>query len=150
MKLKDIALLTEIVGGAGILISLLVLVFEVRQNNALVERQILLDRADLDASIIESQYLPPIIAKIQAVQGVLPVESAFSRQYELSEEEAIRWSRLLRRDWNNYEADFDAGLPGADSEILTIMQFADQRLYWTAEKSKQETKFVEYVRDLIE
>ena len=46
MKLKDIALLTEVVGGAGILISLVILIFEVRQNTALVERQMRIDRAD--------------------------------------------------------------------------------------------------------
>ena len=54
MELKKLALLAEIVGGIAILITLIILVAEIRSNSRLVERQITLDRANADAQIIDS------------------------------------------------------------------------------------------------
>ncbi len=151
MKLKDIALLTEIVGGVGILISLVVLVLEVRQNTALVERQILLDRSNWVAQIIDSPYIAPIFAKIKAIDDdIVPTERAFMRQYDLTFEEATRFTTWLRREWNGYQAEFELGTPGLDSVIKDMLQHKDQNLFWTTTRSQYAADFVNFVDDLNE
>ena len=151
MKLKDIALLTEIVGGVGILISLVVLVLEVRQNTALVERQILLDRSNWATQIIDSPYIAPIFAKIKAIDDdIVPTERAFMDQYDLTFEEATRFTTWLRREWSGYEAEFELGTPGLDSVIKDMLQHKDQNLFWMTTRSTFTADFVNFVDDLTE
>ena len=151
MKLKDIALLTEIVGGVGILISLVVLVLEVRQNNALVERQILLDRVNADAQIIDSPYLAPIFAKVKAIDDdIVPTELAFMEQYDLTFEEATRFTTWFRREWRGYEAEFIIGMPDLDRRVKGLLQNKDQNLFWTTARSRYRADFVNFVNDLNE
>ena len=151
MKLKDIALLTEIVGGVGILISLVVLVLEVRQNTALVERQILLDRSNWVAQIIDSPYIAPIFAKIKAIDDdIVPTERAFMEQYDLTFEEATRFTTWLRQMWSGFQAEFETGTPGLDEIIKDILQHKDQELFWMNTRSTYTADFVNYVNDLTE
>ena len=151
MELKKLALLAEIVGGIAILITLIILVAEIRSNSRLVERQITLDRANADAQIIDSPYLAPAYVKVKAITGEIPsAQVAFMEKYDLTLEEAVRLVAYLQRDWAILEADFDFGTPGVDRRARKLLQFEDIRLVWVIEKSEQETDFAKFVNDLIE
>lgn len=151
MKLKKVALITEIVGGAGILVTLIILVFEVRENNSLADRQIRLDRANARAALaVNSPYIPTIIAKIKAVDidAVSPGAAAFMDRYDLTYEEANRFSTYLRRQWRGNEADYYAGTPDLDRTVRQQLNWPDQKLYWEHARPGFSEEFVTYVHSL--
>lgn len=151
MNLKRIALITEIVGGVGILATLIILLFEVRENNSLVDRQMRLDRADLSVSLmVNSPYLPGILAKIKAVDSdsVGSATTALMSRYNLTFEEADRFVRYLRRQWFGFEADYFAGTPDLDRVVRNMLTFPDQALYWEYAQKGLNENFAKYVNDL--
>ncbi len=89
MNLKKAAQITEIIGGAGILISLVVLIFEVRANTNAIDRQASLDR---NARIFEPYIsnIPDIYTKVKAVDGLEPIVNQYVDAYDLPPVEAVR------------------------------------------------------------
>ena len=151
MELRKLAFLAEILGGIAILITLTILVTEIRSNSRLIERQIILDRANADAQIIDSPYLAPVYAKVKAITGEIgPVNVAFMEKYDLTLEETARFVSYIQRGWTILEADFDFGTPGVDRRVRELLRYEDIRLVWMIEKSEQKTDFAKFVNDLIE
>ena len=73
MKLQQWAHLAEIGASVGVIVTLLLLLQEVRGNTAAIERQASLDRTTAwTAPFFPSSDLPDILAKIKAVDGVEP------------------------------------------------------------------------------
>ena len=133
MRLEKSALWAEILGGAGILITLIILVFEVRENRSLIERQMRLERANLAAELtINSPYLPDILAKMKLVdtEAISSPIKAFMDQYDLTFQEAARFTTLLQRQWFGFEADYYAGTPDLEREMTRMLKFPDQQLFW--------------------
>ena len=151
MELKKFALIAETVGGIAILITLVILVAEIRSNTRLIERQIILDQANADARMIDSPYLAPIYVKVKAITGEIPpAQAAFMKEYDLTLEEAARIVSYIVRDWTVLEADFDFGTPGVDRRVKELLQFEGIMLVWMMEFSEQETEFAKFVNDQIE
>ncbi len=138
----------EIIGGAGILISLVILILEVRNNSRLIERQMSMDRVNTRAEIvINSPYLPEIIAKIKEVDGVAtnPELVAFTERYSLTHEEAQRIVRHIGRQWEGYQADFHAGSTDVAGIISISLTWPDHRLYWESAGQFFDKDFVDFV-----
>jgi len=114
-------------------VTLVVLIQEVRYNTLALERQADLDRASaLAEPFFEAPELASVLAKIKAVDGEDPVPDALIERYGLTSAEAILWERHLRRVWLEHEADFDRSGPTAElvAWIAGTLATHDNRLYW--------------------
>ena len=105
VDLKKTVQIVEIVGGVGILISLIVLIIEVRANTNAIDRQASLDR---NARIFEPYIsnIPDIYTKVKAVDGLEPIVSQYADIYDIHPVEAVRWVAFLQSNWMAYEIDF--------------------------------------------
>ena len=89
--------------------SLFVLILEVRTNGRLLERQIELDRIARISAPMDSPYVPVILAKmIGDREDQSPTRRGFVEQIGLTIEEADRYTRYLRGQWQAFQADFHA------------------------------------------
>lgn len=151
MELRKLALIAEIVGGAAILVTLVILIAEIRANSQLIERQIILDRVSADAQIVDSPYIAPIWVKIKTIQDDIPSSvNVFMKSYDLTLEEAVRLFAYIDRDWTVLEADFNLGSTGVERRARQLLQSEDIKIVWLEEFSEQETEFAKFVNDLID
>ena len=90
-KLQEYALITEIVSGIAILITLAILIIEVRNNTAAIELQVAENRSAASmAPFFNPQTLPGLYAKVKEVDGLDDEEIiAFMAHCDMSIEEAI-------------------------------------------------------------
>lgn len=133
MTLEKWAHWAEIVASGAVIVTLVVLVQEVRGNTRALERQADLDRAAaLTTPFFEAPELASILAKIKSVDGADPVVQALSDRYGLTSEEAILWERHLWRVWLEHEADFSRTGPSGELQawIKGALATPDNRLYW--------------------
>ena len=127
--------LSELAASAAVIISLVFLIYEVRQNTATLEKQIWIDRQSrmvdpyLSSGEIRSAY-----AKIKSKDGLELRVAAFVDEYDLDTEEALAWVRMLDSIWYGYEIDYWAF--GENDELDTVirgmLRNPDQKLYWEA------------------
>ena len=151
MELKKVALIAEVAGGIAILITLIILTVEIRSNSQLIERQLILDRVNADAQVVDSPYLAPIIVKIKSItKDMPPTHIEIMKRYDLSPEDAFRFFAYIQRDWTVLEADFNFGSSGVEKRAKDLLRSEDIRLVWMMEFSDQKTEFAEFVNDLIE
>ncbi len=150
LRLSDWASTAEIVSSIAVLATLIFLVVEVRTNTATLQRQVDLDQAARDTQMMDSPYLPGIIAKIKQVDvgTIEPAVQAFMDRYGLTFEEADRFSRFLRQNWLGYQADFYFGETGIDEEIRGILMNPDQALWWENSKFYFDDEFIRHVDQL--
>lgn len=153
MKVERWTQWAEIVASVAVVVSLVFLIQEVRYNTAVMERQAVMDRAAVvNAPFLGESQLPSIIAKIKAVDGPDPAVSAFVEQYDLSYEEAVRWTRHLSLIWIGLEADFIAsGLsPRLERTTRGLLQSEDHQLFWEMGAPQvADQKFREYARSFL-
>ena len=134
MKSENIARWAEIIASLGVIVTLVLLVREVRANTLTLERQALVERANtLYSPYLGESQIPTILAKVKRVDGPEPLEEVFIERYDLSYEEAAIWSRYLGTIWNGLEADYT--LLGESEDIanrirLFLERFPDIRLWW--------------------
>jgi len=122
MKLEKLALLAETIGGAAIIVSLLVLIQEVRQNTAVQNRQIQIERyLQYTDSYIDPAAARQVYAKIKAIDGLEPLAEAYVERYGLTPEEAVLWSRLVSRTFYYWQVDYD--LQGESEGLATEVSF---------------------------
>ncbi|MCG6955988.1 MAG: hypothetical protein LJF04_08350 [Gemmatimonadetes bacterium] len=133
MKLQQWAQGAEIVASIGVVVTLVILVQEVRWNTRALERQSDLDRAQaLTTPFFEAPELASVLAKIKSVDGNDPIPQAFIDRYELTPEEAILWERHLWLVWLDHEAEFERSGPSPKLEawIRGALASPDNRTYW--------------------
>lgn len=149
-KLSNYASIAEILSSIAVLVTLIFLVAEVRTNTATLQRQVDLDRAVRQNQMMDSPYLPGILAKIKArdPESISSVRQAFMDRYELTFEESDRYVRYLREIWLGYEADFFFDEPGLDRFIRGGIANPDQALFWENSKMFFDEEFVRYVDTL--
>ena len=77
-------------------VSLVFLVFEIRQNTLTQEREMQLDRyLGLTDPYLNAPEIGAIYAKVKAVDGMEPLAGAYVDRYKLTPAEAVVWSRLV-------------------------------------------------------
>ena len=151
MARGGIATIVEIVTGISVVITLVLLLIEVRANTGALERQIRMDQAQsvaeplLDDALLRSAY-----SKVKQRDGREPEVTAFTEAYGMTEEEAIAWTRFLYWAWVRREADFR--YLGRDPELAASIQgllvFPDNQLFWAAGRDGFSEDFQAWVEEL--
>jgi hypothetical protein len=142
----------EIATGLAVVISLLVLIVEVRTNTAAIERQGRIDQL----SMIVQPYLDDVdmglvLAKIKAVDGREDNVNAFMQVYDLTEVEAATWTRSLWGYWGAIEADYlYSGSDAVEGTVRAMLAFPDVRLFWHHSRSFYTEEFAAYVDEILE
>ena len=125
----------EAAGIIAIIISLVVLIVEVRENTLATERQTAVDRAAAATAPFFESDLASILAKIKAVDGEgAPHISAYMELYDLSHEEATLWDRHLWYLWEVLEAEYvaEGSSEKLDNQIMLLLINRDNQVYLDA------------------
>jgi type III secretory pathway component EscR len=132
MKLKNWASIAEMVASLAVIISLALLVLEVRGNTLAVERQINKDHV---RSILTPFIDPPILLsamkKIKNVDGHDDYVQAFMESYDLDSAEAYAWGNFLLIIWMDMEQDFVENGPSdrLAEQIRELVRHPDVTLF---------------------
>ena len=147
-QLRKSALIAEIVGGIAIVVSLAILIVEIRENTAILERRMAQDRAEaVSRDMIQSEDLAMILDKIKRVDGHGPHITSFMDKYELTAAESIRWNRHQHLIWQGLQADYKTGSEDVESVIRYAIQFPDNQLFIESlEDGLMDEEFLEFVR----
>jgi len=145
--------LSELVASIAVVISLVFLIYEIRQNTVTLEKQIWMDRQSrMVDPYLSSDEIRSAYAKIKSKDGLEHRVDVFVEKYDLDTEEAVAWVRMLDAMWYGYEIDFwTFGKNDAlDSVILGMLQNPDQMLYWDAvvRENSLTSEFIEHVEKL--
>lgn len=142
----------EVITGLSVVVTLVVLIVEVRTNTHAIERQILLDRAaNAAAPFVLGPELLEAYERIKEVDGWDPENQEFMERYRLEPRQAIAWTRFLLVNWSGLEADYLTSGPSGKlrSQIIGLMTFPDNRLFWEAAGSMFDPEFVAYVEQYV-
>ncbi len=146
MNFERWAHIAEIVSGVAIVATIIVVIFELRTNNSLLNRQIEMDRIDRAALVFEVPELTEVLAKIKQASGPSAVHRAFMSEYDLSFLEADRAIRYTRGGMQAYQADFLFGDRERINLVLPlILEIPEVQLYWQYREPTFYPEFVEYV-----
>ncbi len=154
MRTKDWATWAEIVASVAVIITLIFLVYEVRQNTKALERQTMLERSSrLVGPYMSSGEFRAIYAKIKRKDGREESVAAFVDSYGLSDEEAVYWVRSLEQNFAGVAADYYRDGPTAELERLFtgLLSFPDAMLYWRVQGSKgvHGAEFTAYANSIL-
>ena len=125
----------EIVASVAVVITLVFLIYEVRQNTAAIERQTVLDR---QSRLVEPYLASPEFRNVYTIikkkDGREPRVEALKDRYDLTDEQAVLWVRHLDENWTGMEADFLQYGPSLELNELIVgfLNFPDARAYWEA------------------
>ncbi len=134
MKLEQWVNWAEITASLAVVVTVVLLIQEVRGNTEAIERQATLDRATaFNSPFFTNPQLPAVLAKIKAIDGLDPIPQALIERYKLTPEEAILWERHLARIWMGLEADYSMSGESQELEatIRDLLTHPDCQLYWT-------------------
>jgi len=146
MKAERINNWLTLVANIGVILGLILVAYELRQNSELMRVQISQARADSAMASNEhsfnSSYIPPILVKVQ--QGD-----------DLNPEERIRFAdyfRAINRNQDNALGQYDAGMLGENTP-RSIMTFTCQfigtseasRAAWEYTKTGYTDRYIEFI-----
>ena len=123
----------ELIVGVSVIISLIVLIIEVRTNTHALERQSRMDYLNgITQPYIDDVSMGRVLSKVKAVDGRDENVLAFMAAYDLDEVEAAAWTRHLYNIWGGIEADYlYADSDQVESTIKALAIFPDSN-YGTA------------------
>lgn len=130
---RGLATTIEILTGISVVITLVLLLVEVRANTGALERQIRMDQAQSVAEpVLDDALLRSAYRKVKQRDGWEPEVAAFMDEYGLTDEEAITWTRFLYWAWVRREADYTylGRDPALASSIHGLLVFPDNQLFW--------------------
>ena len=150
MKLENISRWAEIVANLGVIITLLILVAEVRDNTRSLQRESFLSRSSaINAPFLENDRLASILVDIKEVDGWegSPFEEAFAERYGVPLDDAITWGRYVATLWTGVEADFvvEGASEALRARIELLLGFPDTRMGWELNPQLSNTAFGQYV-----
>ena len=106
MKLKKWATIAEITASFAVIISLVLLMLEVRGNTLAIERQIDKDhRRAIFTPFIDPPILLSAMEKIKAVDGQATYVQAYMETYDLNDSEAYAWGNFQLTIWADMQQD---------------------------------------------
>ena len=142
----------EAAGLVAIIVSLVVLIVEVRQNTLAMERQTAVDRAAAVTAPFFESDLASILVKIMAVDAPKGSYLAtYMEVYDLSHEEAILWERHLWYVWEVLEAEYraDGASEKLNNQISILLINRDNQIYVEGVINfRFSSEFREYVAEL--
>lgn len=135
MKIDRIAPWIEMLANLGVIVSLIFLVAEVRNNTEVLQINAAEDRtAALNRPLLTNPALAEILSKIKAVDGSEPIVDAFVERYDLNYAEATMFIRYLGDLWTGLDSEFTQ-LGRSDAlahRIRQLLVFPDQALWFEA------------------
>lgn len=144
---------SEVFGSIAIVISLAILILEVRNNTLVQQLQMQQDRYLMYTdTMLSSPDLGDIYSKVKAVDGIEPLAGAYMERYELTASEAVRWARLVQRTLWTWQSQYIFGGPSADleDEIREVFKYPDLRMaYEINEDELLRPEFLEYVDSIV-
>lgn len=149
LNLKKLALTAEVVASLGVIITLVLLLLEVRENTMTMERQTETAHFNLlFTSLIEPSILRSAYTKIKAVDGAETTVAAFMATYDMSEAEAVVWSRYQLMLWGGMQLNFvyDGPSDRLAKEIRQLLQFPDIVLF--LEQNTLSEEFMSYIESV--
>lgn len=141
----------EMVASVSVVVTLVLLVVEVRANTGALERQTLLDRAaNMATPFMEGPELLEAFRKVKSVDGWGQMETEFMERYQLEPAQAVAWTFFLYKIWNNLEADHAFAGPSNEltGSIQGLLAFPDNQLYWKYAAGQFSPTFVAYVEEV--
>ena len=154
MKLESWAHWAEIAASTAVVVSLVFLTLEIRDNTRALEGQAVRERAAaLNQAYVESPLAPSILAKIKGVDGPEPAEALLIERYGLTYEEAGIWARRLADVWTGLEAEFirDGQSQGLQDRVQLLLLYPDVQVFWDSGAIQiQDAGFRQYVWRLRE
>ncbi len=147
MKLEKTAMIAEILGGIAIVVTLIILIVEVRGNTEAVRAQTAQATFNISA---QSFYYP---------EGNIALDKMMSGTEELTDDEISHATSLLAAIWTTFDNHYYQYRHGnldeeiheayrARLELMVSNQAA--RAHWQERKSLSTSAFREYVDDIIE
>ena len=107
MRLERAVHWAEILGQVGVIVTLVILILQIRDNTRVLKSQAIMQReAPLTEHFLGESPLPSILAKIKAVDGPEPTVQPFIERYGLSLEESVAWTRHVQSVWNAMAAEY--------------------------------------------
>ena len=139
------------VTGLAVVISLVVLIVEVRTNTAAIERQGRIDQLNMiNLPYLDDVEIGLILAKIKAVDGREGHVTAFMEAYDLTEVEAAIWTRALYSVWGAIEADYlYSGSGAVERTVRAMIDYPDARSYWQHSRPFHSEEFAEYIDEIL-
>ena len=150
-KGRRLATIVEIVTGISVVVTLVLLLVEVRANTGALERQIRMDQAQSVAEpVLDDGLLRSAYRKVKERDGWEPEVTAFMDEYGLTEEESIAWTRFLYWAWVRREADFTylGRDPSLAASIHGLLIFPDNQLYWDTGRDGFSEEFQAWVDEI--
>lgn len=155
MKLRLWVDIAEIAASVAVVVTLLLLVFQMRESDENERVQNSVRMAQWDAQMfLQSDQLPVILAKIEAARNPdFMIE--FRQRYGLSIEQAGIWNRWLFLVWKSLEAEFLSMGPSHQlgDRIRRAAAYEDQRLVIlpavTSRSPLFDDGFTDYVDGLV-
>ncbi len=148
---RGLATVVEIVTGISVVITLVLLLVEVRANTGALERQIRMDQAQSVAEpVLDDALLRSAYRKVKQRDGWEPEITSFMDQYGLTEEESIAWTRFLYWAWVRREADFTylGRDPDLAASIHGLLVFPDNQLFWDTGRDGFSEEFQAWVDEI--
>lgn len=148
MKNQQWAQWLEVVASAAIIVTLIILVLEVRTNTAALQRQAELDQSSAyNSPFFDDSGLARVLAKMMEVDGPSRVQQAFMDRYSLTLEEAVKWERHLWQVWAGHQANFAALGDNwlLRSDVSGLLTNPDNAIYWENMRPFFRPEFVQYV-----
>lgn len=133
MKLDRVAHWAEILANFGVIVTLVFLLLQVRDNTRALEGQAILQRsAAFTGPFLSESVVPAVLAKIKAVDGPEPAVEAYMDRYSLTYEEGAVWERHIFSVWTSLEAEYAVFGESEELEqrIRMLLPFPDNVIWF--------------------
>ena len=146
----------EIVASVAVVVTLAILIAQIRESNLIEQRESAIRAAEWDAAVfLQSETLAETISKIKTVDGIEEGIQKFMDRYDTSYQEAAAWNRYLVLNWRGMHAEYlhHGRSESLDQRIRHNLQWPDQQILirdvFGEPWSPFHPEFDEYVLSLI-
>jgi hypothetical protein len=152
-KLSKWSSVAEILSSVAVLITLVFLVYEIRQNTKTLEREMQMELVLSYSDVYLNQpILAEIYSKVKAVDGLEPLADAFVDRYELTPAEAVLWARNVSKTLWIIHSQFlqDGPSENLETQLSALMTYPDFRIAFDMnEDSLLTPEFINYVLSIV-
>ena len=133
MKIERVSHWVEILANLGVIVTLVLLMLQVRDNTRALEGQAIVQRGQaFTEPFLSESTAPAVIAKIKAVDGSEPVVDAYMERYGLTYAEGAVWLRHTFSIWTSLEAEYAVLGESEDlsQRIRILLPFPEQEIWF--------------------
>lgn len=123
--------IAEIVASLAVVVTLVILIDQIRESSLIEQRESVIRAAEWDAAVfLQSETLAEALFKIKAVDGIEEGIQRFMDRYDATYEQAAAWNRYLVLNWAGAHADYmyHGRSESLDQRIRQNLQWPDQQI----------------------